>query len=113
MLDKRGLSPPHSSSSPSASSSSPSLTSSSSSSSRSSRSSSSSSSPFSPASASALALSSSSWASHLLLSLLGNRPQSLTSSLGLGGVVGDHHVVEDGPDLTWKMNFVKLQVVVA
>merc|ERR1712013_854189 len=68
MLGKRGLSPPHSSSSPSASSSSPSLTSSSSSSSRSSRSSSSSSSPFSPASDSALALSSSSWASFIFFS---------------------------------------------
>merc|ERR1719474_640705 len=36
---------------------------------------------------------------HLLLRLLGDRPQSLTSSLGLGGVVGDHHVVEDGSRL--------------
>merc|ERR1719474_1131286 len=36
---------------------------------------------------------------HLLLRLLGDRPQSLTSSLGLGGVVGDHHVVEDGAGL--------------
>merc|ERR1719385_234797 len=33
---------------------------------------------------------------HLLLSLLGDSPQGLSGSLGLGGVVCDHHVVEDG-----------------
>merc|ERR1712203_602146 len=31
---------------------------------------------------------------HFLLSLLGDSPQRLTGSLGLSGVVGDHHVVD-------------------
>merc|ERR1719385_461655 len=33
---------------------------------------------------------------HLLLSLLGDSPQGLSGSLGLSGVVCDHHVVENG-----------------